>query len=225
MIYHKFIKSIIDFTLAVIGLRIFSPLILSITIILFIQLKRFPIFKQKRALSLNHKPIYIYKFQTLESTSFNLHYDKNHILNHNYLKNKITPIGKFLRKTGLDELPQLFNIIKGEMSFIGPRPLTISDLDNMQMYHLNLYLKRTKLKSKPGISGIWQLYKNSSFDVPTLIFYDLLYENSKSIYVDLYLIIKTLSVTTRAKHKDALSCNDKDNKLLKLEISSQSFQY
>ena len=120
-------KRIFDILVSGIFLIILSPLILIISIIIKLTSKGNVFFKQKRIGRLN-KEFYIYKFRTMRT-------DTPDVATH-LLKNPekyITPIGKFLRKTSLDELPQLFNILKGEMSLVGPRPALYNQYDLKEM--------------------------------------------------------------------------------------------
>lgn len=132
------------------------------------------LFKQKRA-GKNKIEFKIYKFKTMEG-------------------NKITETGKILRKLGLDEIPQLINIIKGEMAFIGPRPLTKLDINRLG-WDIPAYNKRWEVK--PGITGKAQLTKvcNAELSLQN----DLWYVNNKSFFLDTVLFIKSISVPFKGK--------------------------
>ncbi|NLG82487.1 MAG: sugar transferase, partial [Bacilli bacterium] len=119
-IYEKFIKRPMDFTLALIGLIVLSPVLLIVAILVRLKLGSPVLFKQKRP-GLNEKIFTLYKFRTMidkRDENGNLLPDSE----------RLTKFGKFLRNTSLDELPELFNILKGDMSFIGPRPLLVEYL-------------------------------------------------------------------------------------------------
>lgn len=137
--YKNFIKGFLDFFLALFLLIIFLPLIIIIFIILFLKI-RSVIFFQKRP-GLNNKIFTIYKFKTLLDSK----------CKHSYRSKKDFIFGQFLRKTGLDELPQLINILKGELSFVGPRPLLIKYLK------IKEFKKHCRNKVKPGITGLAQI--------------------------------------------------------------------
>ncbi|MCX7610519.1 MAG: sugar transferase, partial [Ignavibacterium sp.] len=169
------IKKALDILLAIFLLIILFPVFVILSIFVFIETKRFPIFKQERGLTLSKNRFYVYKFYTLKKSNPKLNYSPNQVLNHHYLKEEVTPLGRFLRKTGLDELPQLLNVLKGEMSLVGPRPLTITDLEHIKKFYPELYNVREKIDCLPGITGLWQLNKDESFSVELLIFWDNLY--------------------------------------------------
>lgn len=154
---------------ATIILILVSPLILVIAILLYLQSRTHVIFSQKRV-GLHENEFIIYKFKTMENQ-------------------KITPIGKVLRKLGLDEIPQLVNILKGDMAFVGPRPLTRFDIDRLK-WNKPEHTKRWHVK--PGITGLAQLSKIC--DSNLAMKNDLFYVENKGFLLDLKLIIKSLLV-------------------------------
>ena len=159
---------------ATIILVLISPLILFISLLIYFQSRTGVIFTQKR-IGLDENEFVIYKFKTMENQ-------------------KITFIGKFIRKLGLDEIPQLYNIIKGDMAFVGPRPLTRFDIDRLKWNKLE-YSKRWSVK--PGITGLAQLSRicDSSLAMKN----DLFYIENKSFMYDTSLIMKSLLVLVKGK--------------------------
>ena len=155
--------------IAFIILFVSSPLIILISLLLFFQDRTNVIFTQKR-MGLNKIEFKIYKFKTMENQ-------------------KITFVGKFLRKLGLDEIPQLYNIIKGDMAFVGPRPLTQFDIERLK-WNKPEYSKRWTVK--PGITGLAQLSKICSSKLAMKN--DIYYIENKSSLLDIKLIIKSLLV-------------------------------
>jgi lipopolysaccharide/colanic/teichoic acid biosynthesis glycosyltransferase len=155
--------------IAIIVLIILSPLIVIISLLLFFQSGVKVIFTQQR-IGLNQIGFTIYKFKTIEHK-------------------KTTFVGKFLRKSGLDEIPQLYNIIKGDMNFVGPRPLTQFDINRLN-WNKPGFSKRWTVK--PGITGLAQLSKtcNSSLALKN----DIYYIKNKSFLLDIKLIVKSLLV-------------------------------
>lgn len=203
--HYSHLKSFTDFILALIAIIIFTPLIIIISIFVTLETGKFPIFKQLRGITLSNKRLFIYKFQTLKSNGYKLQTPTNGKIEHKYLENQITYIGKFLRKTGLDEIPQLFNVLLGNMSLIGPRPLISEDLNYIKNNYPFIYELRDKLKTKPGITGLWQVNRNGDFNVRSLIYWDLYYEKNQSLFLDLKIFLKTLKIILLYKHNDAIS--------------------
>ena len=101
---------------------------------------------------------------------------------------RITPVGAFLRRTSLDELPQLFNILKGEMSLVGPRPPIAYEIENYQPWHME------RLKAVPGLTGLWQVSGRSSVSFEEMVRLDIRYINSWSPLLDLRILLKTIPV-------------------------------
>ena len=143
MIYKKYFKRPLDVLLALIGLIVFSPLLLISIIVLAISFKESPFFLQKRP-GKNEKIFSVLKLKTMNSKKD---------ANGNLLSDteRLTPLGIFIRKTSIDELPQLINVLKGDMSLIGPRPLLIRYLP----YHTEREKKRFLIR--PGITGLAQV--------------------------------------------------------------------
>jgi len=139
------------------------------------------IYKQERV-GLNKEPFYIYKFRTMV-----LGADKFGPASTSNKDSRITKLGKVLRKTSIDELPQIFNILKGEMSFIGPRPDVPQHLPMFSEKHL---LKR--LKVKPGLTGLSQVNGRSSISLADRIAYDEEYADSLSFVMDVKIIMATI---------------------------------
>ena len=108
-----------------------------------------------------------------------------------------------LRKTGLDELPQLINVLKGDMSFVGPRPFSLSDLEIIKNEYPEIYNERVSFNTKPGITGLWQIEGNREEGIRNLIFLEKEYESKKSFLYDLSLVVKTIPVVFLANHSDA----------------------
>jgi lipopolysaccharide/colanic/teichoic acid biosynthesis glycosyltransferase len=169
-----------------------SPIMLLIALFIKGTSKGPVIFKQERV-GLRGRKFYIYKFRTMVRDAEALKASLE-VLNESdgptfKIKNdpRITLIGRFLRKTGLDELPQLFNVLKGEMSLIGPRPPLPSEVEKYQRWHLR------RLSVKPGITCTWQIIPNRNevvFD--NWMKLDIQYIDSWSVKKDLQLLLKTI---------------------------------
>lgn len=106
---------------------------------------------------------------------------------------RVTPVGRFLRKTSLDELPQLFNVLKGDMSLVGPRPCMPYELENYQQWH------RRRLSVIPGCTGLWQVAGRSAVDFNDMVILDLFYIDNMSPLFDLRIIFRTLPVMLFAR--------------------------
>ena len=179
--YAHYIKRIIDFMLALLGLIILSPLYLVIIIAIKLDSKGPVLFEQERMTQ--HKQTFkIYKFRTMRTDT--PHNMPTHMLAH--ADSFITPVGKFLRKTSLDELPQLLNIIEGEMSIIGPRPCLMNQTD--------LIIERDKYAAndvKPGLTGLAQISGRDELPIPVKAKYDGDYCQKITFLGDIKLFFET----------------------------------
>jgi len=107
---------------------------------------------------------------------------------------RITPIGKFLRRTSFDELPQFFNVLKGDMSLVGPRPPLPYEFDQYDIWH-----KKRMLEIKPGITGLWQVAGRSSTNFNDMVRLDIQYIKDFSLWLDLKILLKTPWVVITGK--------------------------
>jgi lipopolysaccharide/colanic/teichoic acid biosynthesis glycosyltransferase len=99
---------------------------------------------------------------------------------------RLTPVGRFLRRYSLDELPQLVNVVRGEMSLVGPRPLPMRDFEHLEEWHKKRYLVL------PGITGLWQVSGRAELDFDDLVRLDFLYLERWSVFLDLSILLKTI---------------------------------
>ena len=174
-------KRIIDVVGALCGIIVFSPIFIITSILIKLESKGSIIFKQIRV-GKDSKPFYIYKFRSMKTDAPNMAT--------NDLKNPevyITIVGKFIRKTSIDELPQLFNILKGDMSIVGPRPVIEKERDLLQLRRES-YID----KIKPGVTGWAQINGRDNLDVEEKVKYDKEYLWNRSIKFDIYIIFKTV---------------------------------
>ena len=176
MEYSKF-KYFFDILFSILGLILLSPLIILISILIKIKLGRPIFFIQKRP-GLKEKLFYLIKFRTMNNRK-----DKSGKLLNDDMR--LTSFGKWLRETSIDEIPTLINILKGEMSFIGPRPLLKE--------YLNLYSKREKERHsvKPGITGLAQIKGRNNISWKRKFKYDILYVTNLSLSLDLKIFLIT----------------------------------
>ena len=201
----------IEITLSSILLLILSPLILLVLIASAVLTGKSPIIKQPRSLTLGSSKINLYKIRTIVHLKEFQIAEKNskRIYNKSEYENFIPPLCAFLRKTGFDEILQLINVIKGDMSLIGPRPFTETDLLIMKGTEPELYERRRMIKSKPGITGYWQIWGNREDGTINLIEYEEFYDKNKSFILDMKIILKTLVVFLTAGHVDSVLGNKK----------------
>jgi len=204
---YDLIKRLIDFIFGIVCLLVALPVILVVSIIMAIETKKTPIFVQQRGITVTTGKVKIFKLRTMKNGDKLLQMEKqiNNIFVKPSLAGFIPPIGSFLRRTGIDEIPQLINVIKGEMSFIGPRPLTISDLELMKKATPEFYSQRANLKSKPGISGLWQVVGERDKGTENLLFLDQLYDKKKGLLLDLRLMFETTILMLSGKNQDAIT--------------------
>ena len=99
---------------------------------------------------------------------------------------RVTPVGRFLRRYSLDELPQLWNVLRGDMSLVGPRPPLPYEVDAYSEWH------RTRLQALPGVSGLWQVGGRSRVTFDEMVFQDLLYATDQSLLLDLAICLRTV---------------------------------
>lgn len=186
--YQKYIKRIMDIVLSFIGIIILSPFFLVISFLIKINSKGPVLFKQKRV-GINKTHFNILKFRTMKiDTPKEV---PTHLLNN--ADAYITKIGKFLRKTSLDELPQLFNILSGKMSIIGPRPALWNQYD--------LIKERDKYNAnnvKPGLSGLAQINGRDELHIDIKAKLDGDYVNQISFITDVKYIFKTIFKTVKS---------------------------
>lgn len=176
--YRKCFKRPMDFILSFIGLILFSPVLLVVAILVRIKLGSPVIFTQERP-GLNEKIFKMYKFRTMTDEK-----DKDGELLPDSIR--LTRFGRILRSTSLDELPELWNILKGDMSIVGPRPLAVQYLP----YYTKL--ERQRHTVRPGLSGLAQINGRNTATWEERFDYDIKYVNSISFLGDMKVIFKTM---------------------------------
>ncbi len=198
--------TILERILALLLIVILSPIILLISILSYIDTRKFPFFIQDRGLTLEKYRFKLIKFRTIreKNTSDESDGSSRLILKKSYYYDRVSPIGKFLRKTGLDELPQLINILLGQMKFIGPRALSIDDLTKIKMFFPEFYRRRNELISMPGIIGLWQVNKDIECSVDKLIELDEFYEMNNSLILNIRIFAKALIIIFFGYHIDSI---------------------
>ena len=185
------IKRLFDIVMSLIGLILLLPVFLIIAILIKIDSKGPVFFKHKR-IGKNGKTIGVYKFRSMVINAEELlkqftpeqmkEYEKNFKLDNDP---RITKMGNFLRKTSLDELPQLINILIGDMSIVGPRPIVTKELEKYGDQ------KDKFLSVTPGLTGFWQASGRSDVEYDERIKMELYYVDNCSLWLDIKIILKT----------------------------------
>lgn len=190
--YRNLIKRLLDFLLSLVALPFLLITILIISPWIVIH-DRGPVFYNAMRLGLNGKPFKMFKFRTMIVNAPDIRLRDGSTYNGND-DPRITPIGHFLRKTSVDELPQILNIFLGDMSFIGPRP---DPLDWLKRYSKD---ERIFLSVKPGLSGYNQAYFRNSADGAIKLKNDIFYAKNISFILDLKIFLKTIETVLLRKN-------------------------
>lgn len=181
--YRKFIKRILDIVFSLLLLIVFSPIFLVLMLLVKIKLGS-PIFFIQERPGKNGKIFNLYKFRTMTEKK-----DENGNLISD--EERITPFGKLLRSTSLDELPELYNILKGEMSFVGPRPLLVE--------YLEFYNEKQKHRHdvKPGLTGLAQVTGRNLLSWEERFDLDVKYVEEMNFLLDIKILFKTIAVVLK----------------------------
>lgn len=195
--YHV-VKRLFDVVAASVALLVLFPLFVVISILVAITSGLPVLFKQQRV-GFRGKPFYIYKFRTMVRNAEQILKERPDLLEE-YKRNfkiendpRISKVGNFLRKSSLDELPQLINVIKGDMSLVGPRPIVIPELvkygDHQDMY----------MAMRPGCTGLWQCGGRSATTYEERVALDMEYFQRAGLRFDLYIIFRTIVAILTAR--------------------------
>jgi lipopolysaccharide/colanic/teichoic acid biosynthesis glycosyltransferase len=193
-VFYLFFKRTFDILGAMFGLVIFSPIFLVIAFFIKLESKRGPIFFKQERVGKNGKVFYMYKFRSMvpdaeERLQELLQY--NEISGAMFkIKNdpRLLKIGKFIRKTSLDEFPQLWNVIRGEMSLVGPRPPLPSEVKQYTNY------EKLRLMVIPGCTGLWQIRGRNDLNFHQMVELDLEYIKNRNLLFDMLIILNTFKV-------------------------------
>ena len=193
--WQKSLKRFMDVSISIVAIILLSPLYILLSILVKLSSKGPIIYKQER-IGLNGRPFYIYKFRSMFNDSEN----KGPQLSSQHDK-RITPIGKLMRRSRLDEIPQFFNVIKGEMSLVGPRP--------ERQHYINLILEQAPhykhiKKVKPGITSWGQVkygYAENVEEMISRLKFDLLYVENMSLLLDFKILFYTIIIMLKGSGK------------------------
>jgi exopolysaccharide production protein ExoY len=199
---YLFFKRLVDIVGSLCALLLASPILLIISLLYLSGENKGPIFFKQKRIGENGKEFKIYKFRSMVVNAEEK-LKQNEVLYQKYIQNsykldpkedpRITSLGEFLRKTSLDELPQLFNVLKGNMSLVGPRPVVEEEL--------NEYKNKVDefLSVKPGITGYWQVSGRSDVNYPERVDVELYYVYHQSFLLDFKIMFKTIVVVLLRK--------------------------
>ena len=194
---YEFIKRCFDVISSIIAIVFFLPLYIAISILIKLDSEGSIFFVHER-LGINGKRIKVYKFRTMLSNAQKILNDMPDEMKMEFEENfkfendpRITKVGKFLRESSLDELPQLINIIKGDMSIVGPRPIVVREIKKYGEYGNKL------LTIKPGLTGNWQVNGRSDTTYKERIKFDMDYIDIRSFWRDIVIILKTVGVVIK----------------------------
>jgi len=202
-VWYFTLKRVIDVISSIILLILFSPVILVVVLAIRLDSEGPVLADTPRRVGKDNKYFYPYKFRSMIVNAYYLlktdpkfkeAYEEQQKGGNYKIKNdpRITKVGKFIRKYSLDEIPQLVNVLKGEMSLVGPRPYYPEELDKQQnIYPQTKRLVKEVLSVKPGITGYWQVSGRSEVKFDKRIQMDANYAHKKSIFLDLWIIFMT----------------------------------
>ena len=199
--YSKGIKRILDFIIGLIALPFIIVITLIMAPIVYINDKG-PIFYNASRLGRNGKPFKMYKFRSMMVNAPDIRNKDGSTYNGDD-DPRVTKVGRFMRKTSIDELPQFLNVLLGDMSLIGPRP---DPLDDMEIYTEH---QKMKLNVRPGITGYNQAYYRNSVEQNEKFEHDVYYAENISFFLDIKIFFKTIAtILTRDNvYNDASSLN------------------
>jgi exopolysaccharide biosynthesis polyprenyl glycosylphosphotransferase len=193
---QRSLKRLLDVTGSLLGLTLLSPLLLSVALAVKLTSPGPVLFRQKR-IGVDEKAFICYMFRSMYEDA-EARQEELEAINEAdgavfKIKNdpRITPVGRFIRRWSIDELPQLINVLKGEMSLVGPRPLPVRDFERMSEMH------KERLAAIPGMSGYWQISGRSNLSFDDMVRLDLYYIENWSLSFDVKIILKTLGAVLK----------------------------
>ena len=191
------IKRLMDIIGSIFGLLLLSPIFIVTAFLMKIEEPKGPIFFSQTRVGKNEKPFKMYK---IRSMCIDAEEKLAELLKHNEIEGamfkmkddpRVTKIGKIIRKTSIDELPQLWNVLKGDMSLVGPRPPLLREVVNYTTYD------KQRLLIKPGCTGLWQISGRNEVGFDEMVELDLKYIKNISTKKDIEIIIKTIRVMVK----------------------------
>ncbi|MEK3732524.1 MULTISPECIES: sugar transferase [Paenibacillus] len=188
------IKRIMDVMLALIGLVLLSPLFILVALLIKMEDPKGSVFFYQTRIGKNERPFRMYKFRSMVSNAEELLeklLDQNEVGGAMFKMKedpRITKIGKFIRKTSIDELPQLWNVVRGDMSLVGPRPALPREVMQYTSYD------KQRLSVSPGCTGLWQVSGRNNLSFQEMLELDLEYIERRNLWLDIKVMLRTVKV-------------------------------
>lgn len=191
---YRSVKRVFDFVASFIGLIVLSPLFLTVAVAIKIEDPRGSVFYSQIRLGKRQEPFEMFKFRSMIVDAEKL---KTKLIDQNEVDGamfkmkddpRVTKVGKFIRKYSIDELPQLLNVLLGQMSLVGPRPPLPNEVKNYTEHD------KLRLTVKPGCTGLWQVSGRNDVGFDEMVSLDLKYINHRGLYYDLSILIRTVGV-------------------------------
>jgi exopolysaccharide biosynthesis polyprenyl glycosylphosphotransferase len=199
-VLYNISKRTLDIFGALVGLLILSIILILVSILIKLEDPKGPIFFSQKRIGKHGKEFKMYKFRSMVSDA---EAKLEELLKYNEVEGamfkmkddpRVTKVGRIIRKTSMDELPQLFNVLKGDMSLVGPRPPLPREVEEYTNYHMQ------RLLVTPGCTGVWQASARNSVGFEEMVEMDLYYIRNRSFWFDLKIIFKTIGVLFGSKN-------------------------
>ncbi|WP_438347585.1 sugar transferase [Paenibacillus sp. FA6] len=196
---YLFMKRIMDVMGSIFGLLLLSPIFAIVALLIKLEDPKGPVFFHQIRVGKNEKEFHMFKFRSMVSNAEDLLVEllhRNEVSGAMFkIKNdpRITRIGKFIRRTSIDEFPQLWNVLRGEMSMVGPRPPLVREVAEYSSYD------KQRLHVTPGCTGLWQVSGRNSVGFERMVELDIRYIDQRSISYDLGIIFRTIRMLFGAK--------------------------
>jgi exopolysaccharide biosynthesis polyprenyl glycosylphosphotransferase len=194
------VKRFLDLFISTILLVALSPFVLILSLAIRLESSGGVFFRQTRSLSRGSRPVRLFKFRSMREGAEDLRGSldnsepQDEILFKSPDDPRVTRVGRIIRKYSLDELPQLLNVIIGDMSLVGPRPLPVLDFERLPSNAMITSLYERRAFVKPGVTGLWQVSGRSGLNSRQMLILDLYYAENRSLVFDLEILFKTLPV-------------------------------
>ncbi|MFC7371394.1 sugar transferase [Fictibacillus iocasae] len=192
--FYEGSKRMLDILGALVGLILLLPVFIIVSLLIKREDSKGPVFFKQIRIGKDGKAFYMYKFRSMVSDAEE---KLAELLQYNEIEGamfkmkedpRITKIGKFIRKTSIDELPQLWNVLTGDMSLVGPRPPLPREVEQYNAYH------KQRLLVTPGCTGLWQVSGRNAMSFEEMVNLDIQYISKRSVFFDIKIILKTITV-------------------------------